>query len=137
MQAIAKVDYTKENVVINDVLSDLGESLTSHMIEHDNIPPGTRYLGSIQMIDSSGMTRLCWGWSEDKKENKECNHYQSISLKELHDIKYNNNLHNLLDYDSGIIAPVMFIFPCLECIRRYYNKTIHFIHREKKTLLFI
>lgn len=124
----------KKSIVIDDKLSVMGDSLEKNLVEVDLKPDGVKYLGSIERLPT-GDARMVWGWSDCEFRDI----YTPYLLSELEEIKYDNNLDSLLDYDSGIIIPSVLLIPCIECIRRYYNKPAYFLNTDniEKAMIFI
>jgi hypothetical protein len=117
------INTEKKSIVIDDRLIFLGNSLGDNLLEVNLKPEGVKYLGSIENLSTEDI-RMVWGWSELDIKLID----PPYLLSELEEIKYDNNLDSLLNYDSGVIAPIVFLFPCVECIRSHYNKPVYLIY---------
>lgn len=111
----------KQYIVIDDRLIELSNSLEKNLEEVESKPKNVKYLAEIEQLPT-GDARIVWGWSEPNTI-----HTDTYLLNDLKDINYDNNLDSLIDYDQGVIAPVVFVFSCIECIRRKYDKPIYFV----------
>ena len=128
----AEFNQNKKSITVNENLQKLGESFTEFLNEPNTRPPNTRYLCSLRTDGQMNPIQLSWGWAE--KDNN-----TGFSLKELQEIKYENNLETIVDYPDPVTMDINFIFPCLECIRRGVGpeNKIYFVTGQTCTFVFL
>jgi len=120
-----KINHLKKSIIINNKLEELGDSFSDNIVGQDTRPVGTRYLATITR-QKTGCFKIVWGWSDDDIKERDPPYLQ----EELKKINFSNNLESLLDYKTGVTAHISFIFSCLECIRKHYNKPIYFVDKQ-------
>lgn len=54
------INQEKKSIILDDHLSELGNTLTLHMEEVSSRPKGTKFLATIKMLEN-GYVKLVWG----------------------------------------------------------------------------
>jgi len=108
----------KKTVEINENLLNLGNSLSTFIIEGADLP-------NVELIHVANIQQ-----STHEFNGQEFTNFKFIVSKDiLHQIVYSNNLDSLIDYDE-FNAPIYIIFGLLECIRMFYNSSnVYFVGR--------
>lgn len=124
----------KPAIPVDDRLKELGDALLPFIEETASLSAEelARLLlvGTMEHSSTPGNTRFLsflWGYAAEPQN--------SVGLAALKQIHFENNLDSLIDYEKGFEAPIYFIFPLLECIRRHYGSEKVFLlggqHRAK------
>jgi len=117
-----KVDISKKSIILDERLKEYGDKFVSHLSQNENIAndPNYRYVCTIKdtytSIKECRMIQLSWSFLEGTPDG-----VKEFTKEQLEVVYYINNLDSMLDYDEPFATVMDFIFPALECIRRYYH----------------
>ena len=140
------IDHSKKNIIVDDNLHKLSKDLLPYIYKIEKLDKSIdniKHVLSIEQVESEipisneycsfcntkcdcpkpGQQTYSFIWGYVK------NISNAISLDELREINYENNLDSTIDYTSNVITLIDIIFPLIECIRKHYQYTHVYIHK--------
>lgn len=129
------VDHTKKGIIIDELLHQYGGSFAENMIEIDDINSikdknvfCVCSLSEGENFKDAETLKLVWGHQFAEK---------AVSRSRLKEMTFINNLDSVLDYDA-FNAPILFIFPLLECIRLHpTTKNMYMVGRAPEGSVYL
>ena len=127
-----QVDPTKKTIVMDEKLGEYGNEFIKHLSQDETIGdnPDYRYVCTIRdtfaSIRGSRMIQLSWSFLEGTPDG-----VREFTKEQLEQVYYVNNLDSMLDYNEPFATIIEFIFPALECIRKYYKSKSVVMDQDK------